>query len=106
MATIFVIRHQGAREWMKKQSIEIDQWTDDIDLNNVKAGDVVIGILPMQLAAEVCEKGAEFIALQINVPKEMRGTELSLGDLEKMNCSLIPYFVAKTQSTFLNKNSF
>ena len=101
MATFFVIRHQGAKDWMMKQTVHIDHWTDDIDLEDVKAGDVVIGILPMRLAADVCEKGAEFIALQINVPKEKRGTELCLKDLEEMQCSLCPYTVTKTESKLL-----
>ena len=98
MGTTFVIRHQGAREWMKKQPIHIDYWTDDLEIDLVKAGDIVIGILPMKLAAEVCKKGAHFVALQIDVPKNRRGSELSKDDLEEMQCSLCPYYVTAIES--------
>lgn len=95
MATIFVCRHQGAIDWMKKQSIPIDYWTEDLRIENIKKNDTVIGILPMYLAAAICSKGAHFIALELAIPQKKRGVELSSSDLEEMNCSLQEYQVQK-----------
>ena len=98
MATIFVCRHQGAMVWMKKQSIAVDFWTDDLCLESVRENDKVIGILPMHLAAAVCARGAKFYALELNVPKLFRGRELSENQLKNFDCSLREYEVVAKQS--------
>lgn len=60
MTTWFISRHQGAIEWVKKQNILIDRFESHLDTSLVQAGDVVIGTLPIHLAAEICQKGAKF----------------------------------------------
>ena len=60
MAVWFVFRHPGAIEWVKLQNIQIDRFESHLDTSLVQAGDVVIGTLPIHLAAEVCQKGAKF----------------------------------------------
>lgn len=77
MAVWFVSRHPGAIEWVKLQNIQIDRFESHLDTSLVQAGDVVIGTLPIHLAAEVCQKGAKFYFLSINVTPEQRGTELT-----------------------------
>ena len=54
----------------------------------------MIGSLPVHLAARVCAKKAQFIYLQIEIPKTMRGTELSCADMEQCNAELAPFHVA------------
>ena len=56
MTTWFISRHPGAIEWVKQQNIQIDRFENHLDTSLVRAGDVVIGTLPIHLAAEVCQK--------------------------------------------------
>ena len=63
MAVWFISRHQGAIDWIKKQSIHIDRFESHLDVNLIQAEDTVIGTLPIHLAAEVCQKGAKFYFL-------------------------------------------
>ena len=104
MTTTCVVRHQGAVDWMKMQSIPIDYWTESLDLDMVESGDTVIGILPMHMAAEVCAKGATFIALMIDLPREYRGKELTVKQLEEMSCCLMPFHVEARKNLPILKN--
>lgn len=93
MSTTFVVRHPAAIAWVKKQPIKIDHWTEFLEIAEIKKGDTVIGILPMHLAAQVCAKGAQFIALCLDIPSDLRGKELTLTQLESLSCHLQAYSV-------------
>ncbi|MBP3437773.1 MAG: CRISPR-associated protein Csx16 [Sutterella sp.] len=93
MSTIFVGRHQGAVGWIKARRIPVDRWTDDLEPESVGPGDVVIGTLPLHLAAAVCSRGAVFIALTMDIPKTLRGKELTLADVERCGCRLEAFHV-------------
>lgn len=95
MTTWFISRHTGAIEWVKQQNIQIDCFESHLDTSLVQAGDVVIGTLPIHLAAEVCQKGAKFYFLSVNVTREQRGTELSCEQLTEQQCSIQPFWVEK-----------
>lgn len=73
---------------MKRQPIAVDRWVTHMAADEVEEGDTVIGVLPLHAAAKVCEKGAIFLALSIELTEEQRGRELSLQDLESIRCSL------------------
>jgi len=89
--TWFVSRHSGAIEWAKCQGLAIVRWVGHLDPNSVAAEDTVIGTLPVNLAAEVCKRGARYLHLSIAVPAPWRGRELSVGDLLMLGASLEPY---------------
>lgn len=95
MTTLFVSRHQGAIEWIKQQSIQVDVFVEHLNVEEIQADDVVIGTLPIHLAAEVCQKGAKFYFLSVNVAREQRGTELTYEQLEKQACSLQQFYIEK-----------
>ena len=61
----------------------------------VRPGDVVMGVLPVSLAAEVCARGARFLHLSVEVPPELRGQELSADDLERLGAELVEYEVRR-----------
>lgn len=87
----FVSRHSGAVEWAKRQGLRVDRLVDHIDIEQVQAGDTVIGTLPINLAAEVCQRGARFFNLSLNLPPEARGKELSAEDLERFAARIEEY---------------
>lgn len=93
MTTWFVSRHPGAIAWMKRQPIAVDRWVTHMDTDEVEEGDTVIGVLPLHAAAKICEKGAIFMALSIELAEQQRGRELTLQELEDIHCSLRRFVV-------------
>lgn len=95
MTTWFISRHQGAIDWIKQQKIQIDRFETHLDTDLVEKNDIVIGTLPVHLAAEICAKGANFYFLTINTSFEQRGQELSATQLNEIECSIQPFWVEK-----------
>jgi CRISPR-associated protein Csx16 len=95
MTTYFVTRHLGAREWAQQRGITVDDLVDHLDMAQVKDGDVVIGTLPVNLAAEVCARGGRYLHLSLDLPPEMRGRELSAEDMEQLGTRLEKYRVER-----------
>jgi CRISPR-associated protein Csx16 len=91
MTTWFVSRHPGAIEWASRRGVRVDRQVAHLDVAEVKAGDVVIGTLPINLAAQVCARGARFFNLSLDVSPEARGRELSTADLERYGARLEEY---------------
>lgn len=61
MTVWFVSRHQGAIDWAVRESgFAIDRFEPHLNTDEVVNGDVVLGTLPLHLAADVCAKGAVF----------------------------------------------
>lgn len=93
MSTWFVSRHPGAIAWAKSQNIRVDYWVAHLSLNDIAAGDVVIGVLPVNLAAEVCACGARYLNLSLNLPYTMRGKELDELDLILTGAKIEEFFI-------------
>lgn len=91
MSIWFVSRHPGARNWACEQKLQVNHWCDHLDINKVKAGDIVIGTLPLPLAVEVCQRGAEYWHLALELPANLRGVELSTRDLHLLGARLVRY---------------
>lgn len=88
MTTYLITRHSGAIEWVGRQGVRVDKLIAHLDPELIQAGDVVIGTLPVQLAAEVCSRGGRFFNLTLDVPPQFRGRELSADDLEVFGARL------------------
>jgi len=93
MSVIAVTRHPGARQWLDRQGIRVDRFTDHLEVDRIRPGDTVIGTLPVHLAAEVCRRGARYLHLVLDLPPEARGRELSADDMEHYGARLEPYEV-------------
>ena len=91
----FVSRHPGAIEWAKRQHLVIDRWVEHLNPAEVNAGDIVIGTLPVNLAADVCKRCARYFHLSLKVPAEWRGRELSSDDLRCLAAQMVPYHIEK-----------
>ena len=96
MKTYFVSRHSGAVEWAARQNLVVDQLVEHLDASVIQSGDTVIGILPFNLAAQVCAAGANYLHLVVEVPAELRGRELSADRLEELGAHLQGFEVRMT----------
>ncbi len=95
MTTFFVSRHPGARDWAMDRSLEYDRLVTHLEPSEVAAGDVVIGTLPVNLAAEISAQGATYVHLSLRLPPELRGIELSADELKGMDAVLEEFRVER-----------
>jgi CRISPR-associated protein Csx16 len=99
MLVYFVSRHEGAIRWariMQKLGglpYPVDQYVEHLELSQVKKGDVVIGTLPLKACAELTAKGARYVSLDLSVPPQWRGQELSATQMAKCDARLTQYRV-------------
>ena len=94
MTTYFVTRHPGALAWAQRHGVQVDRQLAHLDASVVEAGDTVIGILPVNLAAQVCARGGRYLNLSLDLPAEARGRELSADELEAYGARLEAYAVS------------
>ncbi|RLA00730.1 MAG: CRISPR-associated protein Csx16 [Gammaproteobacteria bacterium] len=93
MTTYFVSRHEGAKKWAETLDFNNIVLVSHFNVNIVNSGDIVLGTLPVHLAAEVCAKGASYFHLELNLPPEARGKELSSEDMVSYGAKLNQYKV-------------
>ena len=92
MTTFFVSRHQGAKEWINSTDIHVDHFIEHLDLSILSSGDVVIGTLPINIAADIQERGVNYVHINLNLPKSLRGKELSAAQM-KQGCAQLQEFI-------------
>ena len=88
MTTYLITRHLGAVDWMARQGVVVDTVLSHLDPNLIKRGDTVIGTLPVHLAAVVCERGAKFVCLTLDLPPDLRGGEIKVEDMDAWGARL------------------
>jgi CRISPR-associated protein Csx16 len=91
----FVSRHPGAIAWARAQHIVVHKWVAHLDLAQIRAGDTVIGTLPVNMVADVCARGARYLHLTLSLPAEWRGRELSVDEMTRVSAELKAFHVAK-----------
>lgn len=93
MTTWFVSRHRGAIEWARAAGVKVADRgiVSSLDIEQVKSGDLVVGTLPINLAAEVVRRGAHYEHLALDLPNEARGQELSADDMRRYGARLEHY---------------
>lgn len=99
MTTFFITRHPGARDWAEARGVAVDRWVDHLDLDSVAPGDRVLGTLPVHLAAAVCERGARYVHLSLELPADLRGRELTGADMERLGARLEAFEVRRVSGT-------
>lgn len=77
MTTYFISRHSGAIAWAKSQGFQVDQQLAHFDVTMVRSGDAILGTLPVNLIAEVNQRGGRYFHLTLELPAELRGQELT-----------------------------
>jgi CRISPR-associated protein Csx16 len=93
MSIFFVSRHSGAIEWAARQNLQVDHLVQHLDPAQVLPGDTVIGSLPVNLAAQVCDAGATYWHLSLKLPAELRGCELSANDMERLGARIESFLI-------------
>jgi CRISPR-associated protein Csx16 len=96
MTIWFVSRHPGAVAWAARQGLAVDRWVPHLQVEEVQPGDTVAGTLPVQLAADVCARGARYLHLSIDLPAELRGRELDADELAHHGARLEGFDVLAT----------
>ncbi len=96
MPVYFVTRHQGAVEWAARRGIEAER-VEHLDSARIAAGDVVLGTLPVSVAADVCAAGGRYVHLTLPVPSDMRGRELSADDMDRFGARLEEFVVRRIE---------
>ena len=95
MTTYFISRHPGARAWADRQGLSVDRALEHLDPAVLSPGDMVVGSLPVNLAAEVCAREARYLHLSLDLPFEKRGLELSEDDMRRFGVRIEEYRVEK-----------
>lgn len=95
--TWFVSRHPGAVAWAQARGLVIDCWVAHLDPETVSPRDTVMGSLPVNLAAEVCARGARYMHLSLRLPAAWRGRELSASQLGNFQPELREFKVIATE---------
>jgi CRISPR-associated protein Csx16 len=97
MVTYFVSRHPGAVEWAARRGIEAEP-VEHLDPKQIDAGDTVIGTLPVHLVAEINARGGRYLHLELDVPAERRGEELSADQMDSYGAELQEFRVELVKS--------
>lgn len=95
MATYFVSRHPGAHDWAAEEGFEVEAVILHLDPALIAPGDSVIGSLPVNLAAEVCARGARYLNLSLDLPSELRGRELSPEEMRACGARIEEYRITR-----------
>jgi CRISPR-associated protein Csx16 len=98
MTRWFISRHSGAVEWATRQKLSVDRFAPHLNVNDVQNGDYVYGILPVELAAEVCRRGARFFSLCMTVPEGQRGHDLTVDDLFRLHARLREFHIVALEN--------
>ena len=93
MTTYFVSRHPGAQRWIERQPLHIDAMITHLDITTIRPGDTVIGSLPVNLAAAVCQSGARYLHVSLALPATARGRELTADEMDGCGALIEEYQV-------------
>ncbi|PWQ99322.1 CRISPR-associated protein Csx16 [Leucothrix arctica] len=91
MTTYFISRHPGAVDWATSEGHHVDEQLAHFDPKQVKQGDKVLGTLPINLVAEVNERGGDYYHLSLDLPSEIRGKEITAEDMKQYGARLEHY---------------
>ena len=95
MTCWFVSRHPGALAWAQQRGLVGLRRVAHLDPALLAPGDVVIGTLPLHLAAAACARGARCLCLVVDLPAGARGRELSAAELDAYGARLEEFVVRR-----------
>lgn len=92
--TYFVTRHQGAKDWAERKGFDAEI-VSHFDVKTVEKGDVVLGTLPVHLAAEIWDRQGSYFHLVLNIPADLRGVEMTADKMEELGATLEEFVVLR-----------
>jgi CRISPR-associated protein Csx16 len=95
MTTYFVTRHAGAKQWATELGLTVDDVIEHLRIEDIEAGDLVLGSLPINLVAELNEKGARYFHLSLELTEQMRGIEITAVRMRELGAKLEEFSVHK-----------
>lgn len=95
MTTYFVTRHTGAKQWAIEQGVMVDYIVDHLNIEDLQTGDTVLGSLPVNLVAELNEKGVRYFHLTLPLSEALRGKEISAELMRELGAKLEEFEVRK-----------
>lgn len=98
MTTLFVTRHQGAKEWAARQDFRDVEMIEHLGAGMIAGlarGDIVIGTLPVHVAAQIVSNGGRYFHLEMTIPFEARGRDLSAAEMVQFGATLNEYHVER-----------
>lgn len=101
MKTFVVSRHPGALDWLAERGIVANECWAHMQAKRLRPGDRMIGTLPLHLACWVCEQGAEYWHLSLDVPVQWRGQELTAAQMEHCGARLERFSIQRVPGTLL-----
>lgn len=89
----FVSRHPGALQWMQDRFIGqparvLTHLPGDFSPG---PGDRIFGVLPLQWVQRITAAGAQAWVLEVELPPELRGRELTAEQLSQRGAALVLY---------------
>ncbi|MFV0511330.1 MAG: CRISPR-associated protein Csx16 [Shewanella algae] len=96
MTTWFITRHPGALEWALRRGVTVDIHLQHLNPADIRVGDTVIGTLPINLAAEICTRGARYLHLSLQLPASARGRELNADELDCYDAKIEEFVIRRT----------
>lgn len=98
MAKVLIVtRHNATVEWLKN-TITSDEADEMVVTAHYTPGMAqgflyVVGILPINMVAELYAEGIRYYQVTMDVPEEFRGKELSIEQMDEFNARLVQYRV-------------
>ena len=107
-AIYIISRHPAAQQWIREQgysSAKLVHHVDDEFWLGLQEGDVVVGTLPIHLAAKACTlTGNSFGFLSLFIPQNVRdrNEELSLEQMKEFGAAIGWYKIEETDGPHLD----
>ena len=102
MSVYLVSRHQGAVEWMQNMRNHKNKHLTHLEnYNDLSAGDVVVGSLPINIVADLAQYGVSYLHLSLYIPEHLRGIELTAEQLSSLDARREEYEIRRVVKTSL-----
>lgn len=88
MKKLIVTRHAGLIEYLRRNNITGDV-TPHLNLDEVSSNITQVwGVIPLPLIAKLNEKGIDVYNVNLNMPLELRGKELTLEQMDQVDVAV------------------